>query len=53
MRGIGAYAGFKQIGVDYLRPERMFGTTTNSLWKNIGWAKKGILSFSYVPLKIC
>jgi dolichol-phosphate mannosyltransferase len=28
----------------------MFGVTTNSLWKNLGWAKKGILSFSYVPL---
>lgn len=52
IRGIRAYAGFKQIGVDYVRPERMFGTTTNNLWKNIGWAKKGILSFSYVPLTI-
>lgn len=28
----------------------MFGVTTNSFWKNLGWAKKGILSFSYVPL---
>jgi len=50
IRGIRAYAGFKQMGVDYVRPERLFGTTTNSFWKNIGWAKKGILSFSYVPL---
>jgi dolichol-phosphate mannosyltransferase len=45
-----AYAGFRQVGVDYVRPERMFGVTTNSFWKNLGWAKKGILSFSYVPL---
>jgi dolichol-phosphate mannosyltransferase len=52
LRGVRAYAGFKQIGIDYIRPERMFGTTTNSLLKNIGWAKKGILSFSYVPLNI-
>lgn len=52
VRGIRAYAGFKQIGVDYVRPERMFGKTTNSFWKNIGWAKKGILSFSYVPLTV-
>ena len=50
LRGVRAYAGFKQVGVDYVRPERMFGRTTNSLWKNFGWAKKGILSFSYVPL---
>lgn len=52
LRGVRAYAGFKQIGVDYLRPERLFGVTTNNLWKNIGWAKKGIFSYSYVPLNI-
>jgi nucleoside-diphosphate-sugar epimerase/glycosyltransferase involved in cell wall biosynthesis len=52
LRGVRAYAGFRQTGVDYVRPERMFGRTTNSLWKNLGWAKKGILSFSYVPLDI-
>ena len=52
LRGVRAFAGFKQTGVDYVRPERMFGVTTNSLWKNIGWAKKGILAFSNVPLNI-
>jgi dolichol-phosphate mannosyltransferase len=52
LRGVRAFAGFKQTGVDYVRPERMFGTTTNNLWKNIGWAKKGILSFSNTPLNM-
>jgi dolichol-phosphate mannosyltransferase len=52
LRGVRAYAGFRQVGVDYVRPERMFGVTTNSLLKNIGWAKKGIFSFSYVPLNM-
>lgn len=52
LRGVRAYAGFRQTGVDYVRPERMFGRTTNSFWKNLGWAKKGILAFSYVPLDI-
>ncbi len=52
LRGIRAYAGFKQTGVDYIRPERMFGATTNSFFKNVGWAKKGILSFTKVPLNI-
>jgi nucleoside-diphosphate-sugar epimerase/glycosyltransferase involved in cell wall biosynthesis len=52
LRGVRAYAGFRQTGVDYVRPERMFGVTTNSFWKNLGWAKKGILSFSYVPLTV-
>lgn len=50
LRGLRAFAGFRQAGVDYVRPERMFGTTTNSLVRNLGWAKKGILSFSNVPL---
>jgi dolichol-phosphate mannosyltransferase len=52
LRGVRAFAGFKQMGVDYVRPKRMFGVTTNNLAKNIGWAKKGILSFSNVPLSI-
>ena len=52
LRGVRAFAGFRQTGIEYVRPERMFGVTTNSLPKNIGWAKKGILSFSYVPLTI-
>ncbi len=50
MRGIRAYVGFKQTGVDYVRPERMFGKSTNNLIKNMDWAKKGILSFSNTPL---
>jgi polyisoprenyl-phosphate glycosyltransferase len=52
LRGVRAYAGFRQTGVDYVRPERQFGVTTNNLAKNLGWAKKGILSFSYVPLNV-
>lgn len=52
MRGLRAWVGFKQIGVDYVRPERMFGVTTNNWRKNIGWARKAIFSFSYVPLEL-
>jgi len=50
MRGLRAYVGFKQTGVDYVRPERMFGKSTNNFLKNVGWAKKGIFSFSDAPL---
>lgn len=52
LRGLRAYVGFKQVGVDYVRPERMFGVSTNNWVKNIGWAKKGIFSFSRVPLHL-
>jgi dolichol-phosphate mannosyltransferase len=50
LRGLRAWVGFKQIGVPYVRPERMFGRTTNSFIRNIQWARQAILSFSYVPL---
>ena len=43
IRGIRAYVGFNQTGVEYTRPERLFGVTTNSFIKNIDWAKKGLL----------
>lgn len=52
MRGLRAWVGYKQIGVPYVRPERMFGRTTNSFFKNLAWARKAILSFSYVPLEM-
>lgn len=52
LRGLRAWVGFKQIGVPYIRPKRMFGKTTNSFLKNFNWATKGIFSFSYVPLDI-
>jgi nucleoside-diphosphate-sugar epimerase/glycosyltransferase involved in cell wall biosynthesis len=52
MRGLRAYVGFRQVGVDYVRPERMFGISTNNLMKNIGWAKRGIFSFSNTPLNM-
>jgi dolichol-phosphate mannosyltransferase len=52
MRGLRAWVGFKQTGVDYVRPERMFGVTTNNWRKNLAWARKAIFSFSYVPLEL-
>ena len=50
LRGLRASVGFNQTGVDYNRPERMFGKSTNSILRNFGWAKKGLFSFSYAPL---
>ncbi len=52
LRALRAWVGFKQTGIPYTRPERMFGKTTNNLLKNFDWATKGIFSFSYVPLQI-
>lgn len=52
LRGLRAFVGFKQVGVDYVRPERMFGVSTNNWIRNIGWAKKGIFSFTRIPLHL-
>jgi dolichol-phosphate mannosyltransferase len=51
MRGLRAWVGFRQVGVPYVRPERFSGTSTNSFWKNLRWARKAIFSFSYAPLE--
>lgn len=45
-----AYLGFRQVGVDYIRPERMFGRSTNNLRRNFGWATRGVLAVSRAPL---
>lgn len=52
IRGMRAWVGFKQIGVPYVRPERQFGQSTNNFFKNLRWAKRGIFSFSHLPLEI-
>jgi polyisoprenyl-phosphate glycosyltransferase len=52
VRGLRAWVGFKQVGVDYVRPERAFGRSTHSRLKNLWWAKKAIFSFSFVPLEL-
>lgn len=52
IRGLRAWVGFQQTGVPYVRPERMFGTTTNNFIRNLGWARRAIFSFSYAPLDI-
>jgi polyisoprenyl-phosphate glycosyltransferase len=52
LRGMRAWVGFKQTGIPYVRPERMFGKTTNNFRKNLGWARRAIVSFSYVPLDL-
>ena len=52
VRGLRAWVGFRQSAIDYVRPERRFGVTTNNFLKNFWWARKGIFSFSYVPLEL-
>jgi len=50
IRGVRAFAGFKQTGVDY-EPSRRVGFFRR-LHHNIGRAKRGILAFSTAPLSL-
>jgi dolichol-phosphate mannosyltransferase len=52
LRGLRAWVGFKQTGVDYVRPERVFGRSTHSRLKNLWWAKKALFSFSFLPIEV-
>jgi glycosyltransferase involved in cell wall biosynthesis len=52
LRGLRSWLGFRQTGVDYVRPERAFGRSTHSWLKDIWWAKKAIFSFSSLPVEL-
>lgn len=52
LRGLRAWAGFRQIGVPYVRQARGSGITTNSFMDNVNWAVKGLFSFSFFPLEM-
>jgi dolichol-phosphate mannosyltransferase len=52
IRGLRAYMGFKQGAVNYVRPERMFGVSTNNFLKNLNWAKMAFFSYSNAPLNL-
>jgi len=52
LRGLRSWAGFKQTGVPYDRPERVAGSPAYSWLKLVRLGLDGITSFSYVPLRI-
>jgi len=52
LRGMGAWVGFKQIGVEYKRAARYSGETKYPLKKMFRLAINAITGFSYFPLQI-
>jgi dolichol-phosphate mannosyltransferase len=52
LRGAIASLGFEQIGVEYDRPERMFGQSKFPFGELVGLALDGILNHSIVPLRV-
>jgi len=51
-RGMSAWVGFKQIGVEYKRAARVAGETKYPFKKMLKFALDGMLSFSQLPLKL-
>jgi dolichol-phosphate mannosyltransferase len=52
IRGMVSWAGFKQIGIEFDRKDRLAGETKYSLSKLINLSLDGILSYSTKPLRI-
>ena len=52
VRGLRAYAGFKQIGVEYERAERFAGEVKYTFRKLLKLALDGMFDFSTFPLRI-
>ncbi|HWZ28153.1 MAG TPA: glycosyltransferase family 2 protein [Gemmatimonadales bacterium] len=51
LRGLRAWAGFKQMGIEVERPARFAGESQYSVWSLLRLAFDGIFAFSTVPLK--
>jgi dolichol-phosphate mannosyltransferase len=52
LRGMGAWVGFKQIGVEYKREARFAGETKYPFNKMLKLALNAITGFSYFPLQV-
>jgi polyisoprenyl-phosphate glycosyltransferase len=52
LRGMSAWVGFKQVGVQYKRQPRYAGETKYPLRKMVKLALNAVTSFSYFPLQV-
>jgi len=50
IRGLRAFAGFKQKGINYIRDARKKGKSTENFLSSLYWAKTLIVNFSFKPL---
>ena len=52
IRGLRTWVGFKQLGIEFERPQRNAGETKYTLRKLVGLAASGYIGFSSFPLRI-
>ena len=51
IRGLRAWVGFKQTGIEYTRDDRVAGKSSYNFMANVRWAIMAIFTFSYSPLE--
>lgn len=51
IRGLRAYLGYNQTGVEYIREKRAAGKSTENFLSSLWWAKTIIVNFSLKPLE--
>ncbi len=52
LRGLRSWAGFSQASIEYERDPRYAGEPKYTFWKLVKLAVDGVVSYSYVPLRI-
>lgn len=52
LRGLVSWIGFRQFALEYERDKRFAGATKYPFQKSLGFALDGIVSFSFVPLRL-
>lgn len=52
IRGLRAFVGFRQTGIEYDRPARVAGETKYTLRKLMGLAADGLFNFSTLPIRL-
>jgi glycosyltransferase involved in cell wall biosynthesis len=52
LRGLRSWVGYRQIGVEYERQARYAGHTKYDFWRLARLAVDGLVSFSFLPLRI-
>ncbi len=52
MKGLFAWIGFRQTGVEFVRAARVAGETKWSYWRLANFAVDGLTSFSIAPLRV-
>jgi glycosyltransferase involved in cell wall biosynthesis len=52
VRGLRTWVGFRHTGIEYERQARFSGRSQYNFWKLVRLAVDGLVSFSYVPLRV-